>query len=95
MTETDLIKCFKHRLRPRKNTEYLQYRRSKANGKDVHHVLGSFLKLKLNDLLLVTRRREDHDHSQAKSEEEKIEDVLESLENLFDYVEFLQKNGGK
>ena len=85
-------KIFKFRLRTRKNPDYLEWFRE-VTGKEPHHILESFESLKCNDLLLAPKSRQAHDkiHRNGQTEDEFIEDLLVSLEKVFDYIEHLQK----
>ena len=82
-------KMLRHRLKTRKSRKYLQWI---AENKDVrkhgHHILGSTTALKLNDYLIAKVDPQAHLNRRTDF----AEDLLDALENLFDYVEYLEGN---
>ena len=87
----NLIKILKHRLRIRRNERFLKWSNENNPNMDNHHLTGSQGKLKLNDLLIAPLTREQHNSINSKSPMlDDIELLILALENLCDYVEYLQ-----
>ncbi|MGE5681608.1 MAG: hypothetical protein ACM34K_12090 [Bacillota bacterium] len=58
---------------------------------DPDHLIGSMGALKLNDYLVVMRSREEHFRRHNNGFEDFNSDLATALENIFDYVEFLEQ----
>lgn len=92
-----IVKMLKHRLKKRdRNKNYLRFRlNQKKAGNDLHHLLGSYLGgKKQNDYLLAEISSLQHTiitNNRGASEAEENEMFINSLEGLFDYVEFLEQ----
>ena len=88
---SELKKMLRNRLKVRKNPQYLKWLADKKTGLDRDHVLESVHGLKLNDLLidLVPHQRHIDKHYQHGCEDFDSA-FIRSLENVFDYVEYLQ-----
>ena len=93
----NMIQLLKNRLKKRTNKQAVKWffeNRRKYNHQ-LHHLLSSFVGgKKQNDLLLcnVTLKLHDdlHYHKEQITELDINEMIIESLDNVFDYVEFLQ-----
>ncbi len=93
-----MIKLLKNRLKRRINKQYVKWwienKRNPTN--EGHHLLSSFVGgKKQNDLLMCNVNIGLHDklhyHKELVTELETNEMIIESLDSIFDYVEFLQK----
>jgi len=83
-----LKKMLRHRLKTRKSRRYLKWlAENKDKRKHGHHILGSTTALKLNDYLIAKVEPEAHLNNRTDFEE----DLINALENLFDYVEYLER----
>ena len=89
----------RNRLRVRKNPEYFKWTLglNKSGLLARHHILKSVFGLKLNDLLIAMIPHKDHmegHYPKIKGVEVPAEDfegdLINALENIFDYCEFLQ-----
>ena len=91
---SELKKILRNRLKVRKNPQYLKWLSEKYKGQqlDRHHIISSVYGLKLNDLLIAMISHEEHMKGHYKANTEDFEaNLLDALENLFNYVEFLQE----
>jgi len=84
-------KLLRNRLKYRTNHEFLAWAKSVYPTLDLDHILGSRIgrKGKLNDLLVAPKQHEQHmkDHSLGRDFDE---DLIDAIELVLDYVEFLQ-----
>jgi hypothetical protein len=91
--QATLKSILRNRLKVRKNPAYLRYLSEKYKGMGLHrdHFLESVHGLKLNDLLINMKTPEAHmkKHYQAGAEDQEG-DLIASIEELCDYVEYLQ-----
>lgn len=92
-----LYKLLKNNLKQRTNKNFVKWRveHRKLKATEFHHLLGSFLGgKKQNDYLLAELPAELHKqihYKQALSDEEFAWIlVTDSLENIFDYIEYLE-----
>ena len=89
----EIRRFLKYRLKSRKNKEYIKWLKDVKPYGDLQHILGSVHGKKLNDLLLapIDHTRHMEYDSKGYSEEDFNEDFINSMENLFDYIEYLQE----
>lgn len=92
-----LYNILRNRLRQRTNKQYVKWRAEKKQGQtELHHIIKSFMGgKKQNDLLLAEILSEYHQeitYKREPSEPEFIDMLINSLENLFDYIEYLQND---
>ncbi len=94
-----MIQLLKNRLKKRTNKQYIKWwvENKKISGSEGHHLLGSFLGgTKQNDLLMSNVSLLLHNkityHKEQVDEIEINEMIIESLDNAFDYVEYLQEH---
>ena len=90
----DLKSILRNRLKPCKSIKILKwFGLNKIKRGHIHHILESVHGLKLNDYFLVDKDAEKHAkiHYEGQSEEEFLNDFIESLENLLDYVEYNER----
>jgi len=90
-----LMKILRNRLKPRENSEYIEHLHTlpKFRYLEADHILKSVIgKIgKLNDLMIAMCDSQTHASKHYGNKREFTEDLIQSLENLFDYVEYLQK----
>ena len=83
MSLKELRKKLDFRLKPRENKEYLHWLACYGDRKlDGHHIIG-----KRNDLLVA---KIDHNEHMSRPNENFDEHLIDAIENLCDYIEFLQ-----
>ena len=81
----------RNRLKPRKSKKYLSWMKEKYPALDLDHILESVHGLKLNDYLISPKSHQAHMAKHYKAGAEDFEgDLVTALENLQDYVEFLE-----
>ena len=92
-----MIQLLKNRLKKRTNKQYIKWwvENKKISGSEGHHLLGSFLGgTKQNDLLMSNVSLLLHNkityHKEQITELDTNEMIIASLDDIFDYVEFLQ-----
>lgn len=91
----NLKSIIRNRLKPRESKKYLRwFGENKVKLGHAHHIAESVHGLKLNDLLLVDKDAESHNkiHYAYQSEDDFLNDFIQALENIFDYVEHLEAN---
>lgn len=80
----DIRTKLRHRLKRRENRQYLEWLAwSKDRRLDGHHIIG-----KRNDLLIAKIEHEEHLRNPYSDFDEHL---VDALENLMDYVEYLQQ----
>lgn len=85
-------KILKFHLKPRESKAYLKWLAERDQHREGHHILGKridYLIAKINSLM--------HKQVHAKNKEapQFEELLLNALENLFDYIEYLEKKESK
>jgi len=92
-----LKKILRNRLKPRHGKKMLKWLGEKTpDGYDSDHILESTFGLKLNDYLIDSKRHDLHlkkhypKPGEEETEDEFLESFLRALENLFDYVQWLE-----
>lgn len=85
-----MLKLLRHRLKPRKSKKFLGYLHEKFPGLEADHLIGSMGDMKLNDFFIVMRTREDHRARHDKGFIDFDDDFIRSIENLLDYVQYLE-----
>jgi len=96
MSYKGILSSLRNQLKPRKrNIEYLDWRAMKrSKSLEGHHILKSVKGMKkLNDMLIADISSGFHTeitYKRAATELEQTEMLVSALEDLFDYVEFLQ-----
>jgi hypothetical protein len=83
-----LEKLLKFNLKPRESQNYLQWLAERDQHREGHHILG-----KRNDYLIAKITSQEHKEVHAKTKNSLDFDQLlfNAIENLLDYVEFLEK----
>ena len=91
-----LYQILRNRLKKRTNKKFVKWlvgQKSNANN-EFHHILKSFVGgKKQNDLLLTEITREFHQeitYKREPTEDEFITMFIQALENIFDYIEYLE-----
>ena len=90
MKEKELFGRFKHNTRPAKSLKYLKWLRERFPNRELHHLVGSQGKLKLTDYLIVAVTREEHARAEAFKILFFFEHLHEAVNNLIEYVRFLE-----
>lgn len=94
-----MYKILRNRLKQRTNKNFSQWRfnNKKDCSNENHHILKSFLGgKKQNDYLQAEITQKLHNeitYKREATEEEFIEMLINSLEAVFDYIEYLEKRG--
>ncbi len=92
-----MIKLLRNRLKRRINKQYVKWwiENKKIPGNEGHHLLASIGGKKWCDLLMCNVTLELHNrlhyHKDSITELDKNVMIIESFENLFDYIENLQE----
>ena len=87
MIDKELRLMLRHRLPKSRNKKYLQFHgERKRKGTDLHHILGQ----KHNDYLIAEVPHEQH--IKNPNEFDFAELLIDAIEKMIVYIEFLEKN---
>lgn len=77
-------------LPPRHSARFIKWLKGKYPNHECHHLLGSMGSLKLNDFLAVPVTREEHIKADANRIDFLSDNLAESLNLIFEYIEFIE-----